>query len=114
MSKAWQKPGTVEHEQAYPYGCPNECEACDKRFGTRQGTAWTEPGQGATLQGLWDALPSAKSSSEYRSVPRRRLGKLALSPGTSSGTWSHRTNLLLTGAPLTAEDVKRIAKCEVK
>ena len=84
------------------------------RFETH-GTAWTEPGQGATVPELRAALMS-----DYYS-PNRTAAKthedfsetmFTLDDRIFAGEDdSHRTNLALTGHPLTADDLKRIAEC---
>jgi hypothetical protein len=71
------------------------------------GTEWTEPGQGANGQELWTALR----------VLRNGDGPLREAARGVRASWSiystARTNLRLTGHPLTADDLKRIEQCEV-
>ena len=69
------------------------------------GTTWVAPGRGATVQQITDAI-------------RKDYG-MALGGGLEAA-WSrlvvlglkHITNLALTGGPLGAYDLKRIAACE--
>jgi hypothetical protein len=63
------------------------------------GTEWTEPGQGATVSEIWRVIRGAVCFAAHRRImdmvePVER-----------------RTNLRLTGEPLTAEDLKRIEQC---
>jgi hypothetical protein len=67
------------------------------------GTEWTEPGQGATLRNLF-AAPIACAA--YRKA-------ILLHQIDGTRNFCKRTNLRLTGHPLTAQDLDRIAKCEV-
>jgi hypothetical protein len=63
------------------------------------GTRWTAPGEGATAGELVRAAQLARPLlKEYRYPTPRG--------------WKARTNLALTGAPLTAEDVQRIAEAK--
>ena len=66
------------------------------------GTEWTEPGQGATLRQLF-AAPIACAVS-------RKAILLHQIDGTRN--FCKRTNLRLTGEPLTAEDIQRIAEAK--
>lgn len=88
------------------------------------GTEWTEPGQGATLGELFDAceagIPKDRISAEFSGLTirdnegMRQARQKAFECGTPSrARWEQRTNLRLTGSPLTAEDLKRIEQCEV-
>lgn len=70
------------------------------------GTKWVAPGKGATIQKLTDAIRATYGMD---------------SGGTLDDAWErlitlydldHRTNLALTGAPLSVYDLKRIAACE--
>lgn len=69
---------------------------------TVQGTVWTEPGQGATVAELDAAILDWVRASE-RALDRLIWRKQDLDVGT---------NLRLTGAPLTAEDIKRISEAK--
>jgi len=66
------------------------------------GTEWTGPGKGATVGRLWRALGIGLETAAIRD----RLYDLC------SGNPAQRTNLRLTGAPLTAEDLDRIARAK--
>jgi hypothetical protein len=64
------------------------------------GTDWVGKGEGATISEILAAkrlLPTKIS---------RHLWKISLSK------LHHKTNLILTGEPLTDEDLARIAQCE--
>jgi hypothetical protein len=97
------------------------------------GTEWTEPGKGATADDLNQALRNISRPSVIRGgnpeAARNRLRELALANVSvgdepiqiqlrNGGTrivatpqnWTYRTNLRLTGEPLTAEDLARIAE----
>ena len=75
------------------------------------GTEWTEPGQGATVGMLCKALALYESE---RSEPEWNRAYGRLPAGSCDATKNlRRTNLRLTGHPLTAEDLKRIEQCEV-
>ncbi len=67
------------------------------------GTEWVAPGKGATAKELRDAIPKSLEKPVDEGMA---LGHLfGMDP-------DHITNLALTGAPLTAYDLKRIAACE--
>ncbi len=74
----------------------------------RLGTAWTEPGQGATGNELAEAI-HASHDSEDKIISWEKCDSFytRLLPLK----W-RQTNLRLTGAPLTAEDLKRISECK--
>lgn len=86
----------------YPAGC-----GCAKR--RPRGTEWTEPGQGATAENLRRAVHDA-------AIPGVESSKAILNLQTMYGRIGFdgpsRTNLRLTGQPLTSEDLKRIAECK--
>ena len=65
------------------------------------GTRWVDPGQGATIEELF----RVKNRSQYQNY-----GSPALL--TSYPCWNRRTNLALTGEPLTSEDVRNIAEAK--
>lgn len=78
------------------------------------GTEWTEPGQGVTLGEIYSKLVRRQ-----REIPVSELlydlcsgvfSDVTNTPGTRN--WTDRTNLRLTGAPLTAEDLQRIAEAK--
>lgn len=79
------------------------------------GTQWVEPGQGATISELWSAVFNntpglAREADATLDAMRRRARP---EPGPVIRTfWRKATNLRLTGAPLTAEDLKRIAEAK--
>jgi len=68
------------------------------------GTEWTEPGQGATRAQLHDAF--ADFEQHRTAFPENR------SRAPFNSLDGRRTNLCLTGEPLTAEDVRRIAEAK--
>jgi len=80
----------------------------------KQGTEWTEPGKGAQLDDLWRAIIPAATGTQRASNHVLRLAHPT--PPTKGrpfpSDWYHRTNLRLTGEPLTAEDVQRIAEAK--
>ena len=69
------------------------------------GTEWTEPGQGATVADLLAAIePMEHTPGGYQSKKwARAYNAMAALP------FKAVTNLRLTGQPLTAADVQRIA-----
>lgn len=78
---------------------------------TKLGTVWVAPGEGATVARLFEdaenllmrlsgATPLTKSAFQNLAKQIKALGQ------------DHRTDLALTGAPLTDYDLKRIAVCE--
>ncbi len=67
------------------------------------GTEWTEPGRGATVGDLVDSYCAARGDWRIDHLIRR----LAAEPPD----WL-RSNLRLTGEPLTAEDLERIARAK--
>ena len=70
------------------------------------GTEWTEPGQGATIVQIARALSHVTPTN---GVP----GDFATAWGVLNSRRDHtRTNLRLTGQPLTAADVQRIAEAK--
>jgi hypothetical protein len=78
----------------------------DRYFPTDQGTRWTELGQGATAIELYVAIGKRFPINGNEGAPSAPLDHLFSFQG------NHRTNLALTGAPLTAEDLKRIEECK--
>ncbi len=77
----------------------------------KHGTEWTEPGKGATAAQLWQATYTA--SMEYnREITTEALNNLLYLKEYRHLSPDHGTNLRLTGEPLTAEDVQRIAECK--
>lgn len=73
------------------------------------GTSWTGPGQGATIVELWRETLRADVPTNMQLDAAGALNRLR-APITTQEGWSRRTNLTLTGQPLTAYDVKRIAE----
>lgn len=83
--------------------------ACPEHGGERHpsyvsGTAWTEPGKGVGIKRLRREVAGHPYSKSCLST-LGRLNDLSVAKGDS-----HRTNLRLTGEPLTAEDVANIAR----
>lgn len=89
------------------------------------GTEWTAPGQGASVGEIHDAVcgpdrwgEKAKKLTEIPNPIGKDLVHSALAHlctlirMESQYDWG-KSNLRLTGSPLTAEDLKRIADCEV-
>ncbi len=68
----------------------------------KNGTEWTEPGKGHPWHVLWLSIKSARAAFEAQQAV---LSGMDRNP-------DHNTNLRLTGEPLTAEDVQRIAECK--
>lgn len=66
------------------------------------GTEWVEPGTGATIRELRDSLQD-----KWGPVAADADGRLV---ELANEAFSRRTNLHLTGDPLTADDLKRIAE----
>lgn len=80
------------------------------------GTAWTAPGQGAELLQLAKAAGFKLLYEPSKAdLANEMLAHLDAQAHTSEQDtdWEAKTNLSLTGAPLTPEDLERIAKCEV-
>lgn len=67
------------------------------------GTDWTKPGQGATSREL---MAAPIGCAAYRKA-------ILLQRIDGTRNFCKRTNLRLTGQPLTAEDLERIETCEV-
>lgn len=68
------------------------------------GTAFTAPGYGATVSELWDAIGKASTVQ----------GQLAATWNLQLRPLNAKSNLvLLPGAVLTPDDMKRIAECVV-
>lgn len=78
----------------------NVCKTCRTR-----GTRWTEPGKGASILELENAIPE---NLHTWAVSKWRRAMLGEGIGGSLATLQCRTNLALTGEPVTAEDVQRI------
>lgn len=73
---------------------------------TMNGTEWTEPGQGAT----WDEFEFAIRDMPPSQDRHASLVYNILAANVQGG--QHRANLRLTGAPLTAYDVRRIGEAK--
>jgi hypothetical protein len=105
-----QFPGWRERHEVDAYG-----ERC---VHTPPGTAWTAPGQGADASALWDAIGvyrerfAAECGGDQHKDPDTYDADKRLEFFGLKGE-NPRTNLRLTGSPLTADDLKRIAECEV-
>lgn len=76
------------------------------------GTEWTEPGQGATWRDLRGVLRRNASYRIKGSPSYEADWHVALRAQRQAAGYDRRTNLRLTGAPLTAEDLKRIAEAK--
>ncbi len=78
------------------------------------GTEWTEPGQGATAKDLYEAICLAFGGTSPTGATTASLNAIAkiAGGGLVPRFWANRTNLRLTGEPLTAEDLKRIAEAK--
>jgi hypothetical protein len=75
----------------------------------KHGTAWTEPGQGATVENLEIAFYALNKG--FKSPLWEAF--CAIEDGlTERVGFRNHTNLRLTGNPLTAEDVARIAEAK--
>jgi hypothetical protein len=74
-------------------------------------TYWVKPGTGASIVELWDAgeafLVKTGRASELTRSAFSRLSRMIKAFGQD-----YRTNLAVTGEPLTSYDVERISKCE--
>ena len=101
-----------EEQETYSGSC--ECgfettipEALDEHMTVcpPTGTAWTAPGEGATLRQLFARGADGADTAEKQSDLLARMN------GTRN--FCKRTNLRLTGAPLAVSDLENIAKCEV-
>lgn len=71
------------------------------------GTEWTEPGKGATTGELTDAI-HRDINAGFGDDRERAFDRMDVIEGDHYAA-NPRTNLRLTGAPLTAEDVERIS-----
>ncbi len=69
------------------------------------GTRWTAPGEGDAIITILRTVNLYIKRSEAREIAKDRLFKL-------SKAIDYRTNLALTGEPLTAEDIQRIAEAK--
>lgn len=87
------------------HGCPEL---------TGHGTAWTKPGQGATVCDLLSGLRNRIGAEHVAAKRAARLYLYSLSVEGHHECGCSRTNLRLTGAPLTEYDIRRIEQCEVK
>lgn len=81
----------------------------------QSGTEWTAPGQGATVKRIVAALSDMDPAKQTAFECAAWNCALSHLPAGSADAVKNlrRTNLRLTGSPLTAEDLKRIAECEV-
>ena len=77
----------------------------------KQGTEWTEPGQGSNLKDLWFSVARLTSKAAIR-AQQRIVDITPINAGYYGVLSCYPTNLRLTGEPLTAEDLERIAKCK--
>lgn len=78
------------------------------------GTAWVEPGQGATVRALTAALCDGTDWDTEHYAACANLNRIAATADevTKFPGAAVRTNLALTGRSLTAYDVERIANAE--
>ena len=76
--------------------------------GRMNGTEWVGPGQGATLG---DLLDEAAEQRMYTDELRAKSLAFAAVMGYEESA-KYRTNLRLTGEPLTSEDIARIAEAK--
>jgi hypothetical protein len=74
------------------------------------GTAWTEPGQGATFAELYAYIVNDRAERVCKGLLLHYAKRF--DPGVDVDAWTRRTNLRLTGAPLTSTDLENIAKCK--
>lgn len=74
------------------------------------GTEWTELGQGATIRDLFDSMSGEEGTGQADTHLRVLANPFRF--GSQPVRWGYRTNLRLTGHPLTAEDLKRIAEAK--
>lgn len=72
------------------------------------GTRWTEPGQGATVVEIIDALPNRETDAHVIAQEKLILSVTGIGNDGQRSYSDCRTNLALTGEPLTAYDVRRI------
>ena len=71
------------------------------------GTEWTEPGEGATIDEFVNAIATTRPPSMFQdSIELYRTLE------NDEGDPRLKTNLRLTGAPLTADDLERIAQAK--
>lgn len=81
------------------------------------GTRWTEPGQGATVEQFMDTLGDTYrySGTGFHPAMANMYSILRLDSNgapTNFDMPNRRTNLALTGEPLTADDVRRIGEAK--
>lgn len=75
----------------------------------QSGTAWTEPGQGATMRALWEALLAEGGT--FACGTAKTLTERY--PGGYPAIPDEPTNLaLIVENPLTADDVRRIGEAK--
>jgi len=112
------KQGTESGWVCESCGKPGESRLCHECRAPRpQGTEWTEPGNGATVVALIQAggFQGPRVSGWIVDAWTHDVIALGerLEKAFDSSVWQkHHTNLRLTGAPLTAEDVARIAEAK--
>jgi hypothetical protein len=91
--------------ETFHYGTEGSCDKCNPA-----GTEWTEPGQGDSVGKLQAEL------FEDSTLPLtdKAFQNLAVLVRTKIGAfdWQRRTNLRLTGSPLTAQDLENIARAK--
>jgi hypothetical protein len=85
--------------------------------GDMNGTEWTDPGQGATVMQLKEAVATINLEGDSYVDATGHLLQIATRVSSDAYMvtgldWDYRTNLRLTGAPLTAEDLRRIAEAK--
>ena len=81
------------------------------------GTRWVAPGEGATISQLYDLCQKREDVDNESHFAIEALASEAAELRMGRGienSWEHPSNLALTGSPLTATDLERIASAEFK
>lgn len=76
------------------------------------GTRWTEPGQGAEIGDLHDAVCGASRWDRPSTDEEHAALKYLIDVLNMPKRPHYRTNLALTGEPLQASDLENISKCK--
>jgi len=76
------------------------------------GTRWVGKREGATLDQISQVLEPPRGMRGDLRLRRAHRQLILLHLKHHPLCWNHKTNLALTGLPLTAEDLKRIAEFE--
>lgn len=79
---------------------------------TMNGTEWTEPGQGATVAELRSVIHGAIHAASITGTAHLTAAHDHVHRLANGKDARRRTNLRLTGKPLTAEDIQRIEEAE--